>query len=160
MVVVWADDDVATAAAAGRRGTVIVRGRRRLPELLSQIGHRLTATVAFSRVTPPTSTAIHAVAAAFSTVSVADIASAAALSTRHLARVFRHDTGLTLKTYLLRVQVEAAKELLRASDANLDAVAGEVGLYDASHLRRLFRRFEGVSPSEFRSLERGMSETS
>jgi CheY-like chemotaxis protein/AraC-like DNA-binding protein len=150
-LIMWADE---TKAPSGLpEDMVVVRGRRRIADVLHytfrRVHSRATTPVT---VTSPTWKALHVVATAYATVSVEDVAGVVALSTRHLARVFREDTGFSLKTYLLRVRIEVAKTLLRESDANLDTIAEAVGLYDASHMGRLFRQFEGRSPGEYRLL--------
>jgi YesN/AraC family two-component response regulator len=157
-VVVWADDEQGSPSSHCGDDVVVVRGRRRIADLLRHVSRGTASSPRL--LTLPTLKALHVVAGAYATTTVEGVASIVALSTRHLARVFRDDTGFTLKTYLLRVRLEAAKVLLRESDANLDTIAEEVGLYDASHMARLFRQFEGVRPSAYRIAGQGVSELS
>ena len=159
-VVIWTDDEVRLPLPATRDDITVVRGRRQIGELLCAIHRHLEPAVDRPPLSTVTAKALHAVADAYAASTVEGVAGVVGLSTRQLARVFHDDTGLTLKAYLLRVRVEAAKALLEDSDATLETIAEEVGLYDASHMGRLFRHLEGVSPGEFRTLRRAMSETS
>ena len=43
-----------------------------------------------------------------------------------------------------------AKVLLRQTSLSISAVALEIGFTDQSYFTRLFRKYEGVTPSSFR----------
>jgi AraC-like DNA-binding protein len=66
----------------------------------------------------------------------------------HLSRQFRRETGLTVIEYLHKVRVDAAKRLL--ADLKVATVAEYVGFNDAYYFSRLFARFVGCPPSEYR----------
>jgi AraC family transcriptional regulator len=83
-------------------------------------------------------------------VRLGDIATAAGLSVFHFARTFKKTTGLTPHAYLMKARVERAKELLLEYDKTLVEIASETGFSDQSHMSRVFRRFTGATPSEFR----------
>jgi AraC family transcriptional regulator len=72
----------------------------------------------------------------------------------HLSRTFRRFTGMTMGTYLRRQRVEFACSRLRRSQNSLADIALEMGFYDQPHFCRVFRQQMGVSPREFRSLNR------
>ncbi|MFO7774736.1 MAG: helix-turn-helix domain-containing protein [Candidatus Hydrogenedentota bacterium] len=73
--------------------------------------------------------------------------------THRLQRKF----GLSFSQYVGRLRVQRAKELLRRTKLPVNEVAKRVGVNDPSNLGRLFRKFEGVSPQEYR-LRRRRSE--
>ena len=82
------------------------------------------------------------------------------MSTRHFARCFAAETGVTPGQYVARVRVEAARRALESSDATVDTIAAQCGLGTAETMRRTFHRQLGVSPDDYRSrfrLERTMS---
>lgn len=150
--VIWADETYAAPFSA--TPPVIFRERRSVGALVGYATQRLRPAGA-----PPltlsgaTVKALHVVAHAYPTTTVEDVASVVGLSSRQLFRVFRDDAGVTLKTYLLRVRVEAAKTLLRESSAKLQSIAEQVGLGNASYMARIFRQFEGASPRSHRMSE-------
>jgi AraC-like DNA-binding protein len=78
------------------------------------------------------------------------MAEAAGVSRSHLCRVFKRVTGLSLKRFLTRRRLQAAKELLQEPGATIDQVARRVGYRDASHFDRVFRQWEGRTPSGYR----------
>jgi AraC family transcriptional regulator len=83
-------------------------------------------------------------------IGLADIANAARVSQYHLARLFKHVTGVTPHQYLIGVRVNNARALLSAGAGkrSLADVAEAVGFADQSHLARHVKRLLGVTPRE------------
>jgi AraC-like DNA-binding protein len=86
--------------------------------------------------------------------SIHDIAARIGLSTYHLCRVFRAQTGDTLHGFRDRLRLRAALNALGEPDANLAAVAVDVGYSSQSHFCDAFRRSFGVTPGVARELLR------
>lgn len=63
---------------------------------------------------------------------------------------FKEITGLTPAQYILKVRLNAAKNLLRYSKYNVSETAESVGYDNAFYFSRLFTKHFGISPSEFR----------
>jgi YesN/AraC family two-component response regulator len=51
--------------------------------------------------------------------------------------------------------MDRAKELMKDDENKLEAISFEVGYDDYNYFSRVFRRFEGVSPSEYRKKQVG-----
>jgi transcriptional regulator GlxA family with amidase domain len=83
--------------------------------------------------------------------TVARMASYAGVSTRTLNRRFSELTGHSPQMWLQRLRLDAAAELLEATDLSVDAVAHRVGLGTASNLRARFSAAFGVPPSRYRT---------
>ncbi|MFC0112110.1 GlxA family transcriptional regulator [Kibdelosporangium aridum] len=83
--------------------------------------------------------------------STAAMAARAAVSERHLARMFRDEVGMTPARYVERTRLEAAKLLLVTSDESQESVARHAGFGSPETMRRIFRRNLGVSPGSYRS---------
>lgn len=83
--------------------------------------------------------------------STAAMAARAAVSERHLVRMFRMQVGLTPARFVEQARLEAAKVLLATGDHGQEAVARRAGFGSADTMRRTFRRALGVSPSMYRS---------
>jgi transcriptional regulator GlxA family with amidase domain len=79
-----------------------------------------------------------------------ELARRAAMSERHLGRVFRELTGMTPGRYVERVRVEAARDLLEHG-LPVQAAAQRVGLGSAETIRRAFLRVLGIGPSDYRA---------
>lgn len=78
--------------------------------------------------------------------SVADIAKHFAISESSLRRKFRTDLNLSPIEYINQIKIEKAKELLNTSEITLDDICEQLGLYDTSHLYKLFRKYTGTTP--------------
>jgi transcriptional regulator GlxA family with amidase domain len=81
---------------------------------------------------------------------VPELARRAALSERHLARVFAEQTRMTPARFVERIRVEAARNLLEASDMPVDSVATRTGFGSDETMRRAFLRVLGVGPAAYR----------
>ena len=77
------------------------------------------------------------------------LASVARLSPRHLTRVFREATGITLKTFVTQLRLEVAAQLLNDPTETVENVASQCGYQDARQLRRVFKKRYGSSPSQW-----------
>lgn len=72
------------------------------------------------------------------------------LSTRHLSRLFRTETGITPGQYLESLRTEAAQAMLEASNDPVETVAEESGFGSSETMRRAFQNALGVSPTIYR----------
>jgi two-component system, response regulator YesN len=86
----------------------------------------------------------------FAAVNIRALGGAAEQSPSYLSRLFRSETHMTLKTYVNRVRVEAARRLLLETSEKIESIATLVGFHDASHLSRLFLKYAGRRPGDFR----------
>lgn len=84
-------------------------------------------------------------------LGVDDFVDAAQLSQNYLARRFKQRIGMTMPGYLLHARIERARLLLTTTDLPIKAIAARVGLPDAQHFNKQFRRLTGKSPSAYRA---------
>ena len=77
------------------------------------------------------------------------------MSTTYFSRIFKEDLGVNFSVYLQTLRITKAKKLLLESDMNLNAIAQEVGYISSQNLLRLFKRYEGMSPSAYRQMAGG-----
>jgi transcriptional regulator GlxA family with amidase domain len=82
--------------------------------------------------------------------SLVTLAREACTSPRHLARLFHEHAGISPMTYVRKIRMAAAKEIVQGSQHNLGRVAEMVGFSSGEQLRRAWRRFEGTNPVEAR----------
>jgi AraC-like DNA-binding protein len=64
--------------------------------------------------------------------------------------MFKQATGLTFTDYLARVRVEKVKNLLLNPHKRISEAAFEAGFQSLSQFNRVFKKIEGLSPSDFR----------
>ena len=74
----------------------------------------------------------------------------ACMSPNSFCRFFKKVTGTTTSNYIMRIRLDHAKELLIKSDLSITQIAFEVGIEDHSYFDRIFRRFNDMSPNDFR----------
>lgn len=84
----------------------------------------------------------------------ADLACVAELSPHHFASAFRSSTGVAPHRYLTERRIARACELLARSEATVTTVAHALGFASHGHFSESFRRFVGVTPSEYKAKSR------
>lgn len=82
--------------------------------------------------------------------SVAQLADVAGLSESHFARLFRRHAGASVIDHITRRRVQVARELLGNVDLSIKQIAARCGFEDAYYFSRVFRRVDGLSPSQYR----------
>ena len=83
-------------------------------------------------------------------IKLDDLADVAGMSRFHFARLFRLVMGVTPHRYLMDQRLQQAKALLRLDTRSVSEVAVETGFANAGHLARVFRRYVGVRPTEWK----------
>lgn len=83
-------------------------------------------------------------------VSVEDIAKYLYLSRPYLSAKFKEETGISLTDFILKEKTEEAKRLLCYSEKSLLNISNYLGFSSQSHFSRVFKRYSGYSPSEYR----------
>lgn len=87
-------------------------------------------------------------------LTLAQLAAQAAMSERHLRRVFQQETGQSPSAFVETARLEAAKQLLQSQGRQgqwpLKTVAARVGLGSEQALRHLFVKRLGITPVAYR----------
>jgi AraC family transcriptional regulator len=84
-------------------------------------------------------------------VRLDELAQHASLSVSHFCRAFKGTFGTTPHTYLVRLRLARAQELMLQTGSELGQIALACGFSDQSHLCRTFRRETGETPGRWRS---------
>ncbi len=83
-------------------------------------------------------------------ISLNEVAAHVSLSGSHFSMIFSRETGETFIEYLTRQRIKKARELLRTTSLNAKEIAFEVGYNNPHYFYLVFKKFSGVSPTEFR----------
>ena len=83
-------------------------------------------------------------------LSLESVAGSFFVNKHYLARLFKEQYGVTLVTYLQQVRITHAKRMLRFTDKSIEEIGLECGIGELNYFSRVFKKLEGVSPSEFR----------
>ena len=84
------------------------------------------------------------------TLSVKDISEHVFLSTSYVCTFFKNKTGHTLNQYLTEYRMEKAKQLLRDGRYKIADISSRVGYTDGNYFGKSFKKYCGLSPSEYR----------
>ena len=84
----------------------------------------------------------------FENVSLDKVASFLDMSEDHIRKLFKGETGVNFKQYILSFRMEKAKELLESRKYKVYEVAEMVGYRDIKTFRDMFKEHFGISPSE------------
>lgn len=83
-------------------------------------------------------------------ISLRALAGLAKLSPYHFARAFRHSFGTPPHRYHMIRRMNRAQDLLRRSTLPVTQIGIRIGFRETSSFTRAYRRYAGVTPSEFR----------
>ncbi len=84
-------------------------------------------------------------------LSLTAVAQAVHMSTFYFCKQFKKATGLCFTSYLGRVRIERAKQMLLDPHVRISEVAFECGFQSLTHFNRVFRKLVGESPSTYRT---------
>ena len=85
-------------------------------------------------------------------ISLNKAAHVANVSANHFSALFSQNMGQTFTEYLTDLRMNKAKELLRCTAMRSSEIAGEVGYKDAHYFSYLFKKTQGMTPSEYRKM--------
>ena len=82
-------------------------------------------------------------------ISLEQLAHAAGLNAKYLCRFFKAATLYTPIEYVNRYRIDQACRLLSASEDSITQIALRCGFHDTSYFIRMFRRYKGMTPSDY-----------
>lgn len=83
-------------------------------------------------------------------LSPADLAQQLHISLRQLQRIFQEQLESTPSRFVLLIKLEQAALLLQNRSANISQVGYELGFNDAAYFSRVFKKYQGISPSAYK----------
>jgi AraC-like DNA-binding protein len=83
-------------------------------------------------------------------ITLEKAAEVAILSKFYFSRFFREKTGLTFHTYLSRIRVNKAIELLTETEISITDIAYQAGFESLKTFNRLIKKYTSVTPSQLR----------
>ncbi|MGZ0039991.1 AraC family transcriptional regulator [Paenibacillus ottowii] len=86
-----------------------------------------------------------------SKVTLTELSEMVQLAPTYLSRTFKETTGYSVIEFFNKIKMDKAKELLIEGDKKVKEVAQALGYTDEFYFSRIFKRMEGVSPSEYYS---------
>ena len=81
-------------------------------------------------------------------ISLQDIAEAVQLSEGHTRKCFKQEIGTTVVDYLTEYRINRAKELIKNGE-RITSVYEKAGFTSSQYFSYVFKKYEGISPSEY-----------
>lgn len=81
-----------------------------------------------------------------------ELAKQAHVTPQHLCRIFKETFNMRPLEYLTRRRLREAKHLLQRSTLPISEIATTTGFPDAGYFSTVFKKYEGVSPIEYRKM--------
>jgi len=83
-------------------------------------------------------------------ISLKKTAEAVGINPFYLSHLFRKEMGIPFLEYLTSVRISVAKKLLHQTGMSIMEVCLESGYQDPSHFAKIFKKKEGIRPTEYR----------
>jgi len=83
-------------------------------------------------------------------ITLLDVAEAVFISQYYLSHVFREVLECTVVEYITKVKMETAKKLLHNPKNSVADVSEKLGFGDTSYFSKVFKKNEGITPTQFR----------
>jgi two-component system response regulator YesN len=83
-------------------------------------------------------------------IALQEVAHYTCLSPNYLSQLFKQETGKSFLEYLTQCRVVAAKKLLVQSNLTISEIAFKLGYDMPSYFSEVFKKSEGLTPSQYR----------
>lgn len=90
--------------------------------------------------------------------SLRNMAKTMNVSPGHLSKLFRQDTGVTLTEYVNKKKIMYGAYLLKTTNEKITTIATMCGIKDNNYFSRLFKKYIGMSPAEYRGTNGAVKE--
>ncbi len=83
-------------------------------------------------------------------LSLSSVANYVGLNEKYFSNRFTKETGEKFSVYLTELRLQKAKELLKNTSFKIYEIAEMVGYHNAEHFNRMFKKYNGISPLQYR----------
>ncbi|CDO17469.1 AraC-like ligand binding domain protein [Streptococcus gallolyticus] len=87
-------------------------------------------------------------------LKISEIAKKLNLNRSYLYKIFKEETGYSLKDYLIQIRMEKSADLLTSTTFHISEIANAIGFPDALTFSKAFKKHFGQSPSNYRKTQR------
>lgn len=86
-----------------------------------------------------------------SELNVSVVSEKLGINASYLSNSFHSQTGIRLTDFIHQQRLKKVKQLLRETDLTMAQIAKATGYYNAIAMSRVFKRYEGITPSAYRN---------
>lgn len=83
-------------------------------------------------------------------ISLSVLAEEFHLSGQYISQLFKNEIGVNFLAYLTNLRMEKAKKLLLSTSLSIGEVAEQLGYGDYRVFTKVFKKWEGITPSQYR----------
>jgi AraC-like DNA-binding protein len=83
-------------------------------------------------------------------LSIEDMATRHRMSSSHFSTLFRKSTGMPPIDYFINIKMQKACQLLYANESRIKDIALELGYDDPYYFSRVFKKYMGISPEQYK----------
>ena len=76
------------------------------------------------------------------------------ITPEYLSTLFNREMGENFTVFLKKFRISHAKRLLKGTDKKIYEIAQDVGYADPKYFNRVFKEEEGISPGDYRNLQK------
>jgi AraC-like DNA-binding protein len=88
-------------------------------------------------------------------IRVEELSEKACMSRTSFYRAFKREFSISPLDFILNEKIKKAKNLLSGTKASISDVCYQLGFSDLNYFGRQFRKSEGISPTQYRSMSQG-----
>lgn len=85
-------------------------------------------------------------------ITLGEVAAEVYASPSYISRLFKKELGVNFVDYLNEIRISRAKDLLGSAEYKAYEIADLVGIPNPHYFSKLFKRYVGMTPSEYREL--------
>lgn len=85
-------------------------------------------------------------------ISLDDVSKYVDISPYYFSKLFKDEVGENFVEYLTKLRIEHGKNLLKQKEISIKQVGLEAGYSDPNYFSRIFKRYVGVTPTEYREM--------
>lgn len=85
-------------------------------------------------------------------ISLTEVAKSVYINPNYLSRIFKQETNKSFIEYVTEVKMNESKKLLKTSLYKIYEIAGMLHYRDVNHFTKVFKKYFGVTPTEYREL--------
>lgn len=84
-------------------------------------------------------------------ISLSQLAQTVGMNSNYLSQMFKKQTGISISGYIQKERVEEAKKRLELSNDSIMDISTSLNFTDQSYFTKIFRKFTGITPKQYRS---------
>mgnify|MGYP000324325842 CR=1 FL=1 len=88
-------------------------------------------------------------------LSLTHVANTFYLNASYLSRIYKQETGYTFVDYIKKIRMEKVLEILKSEDLKVYQLCERVGIEDPHYLSILFKKYTGITISEYKQRLKG-----